>query len=65
MFRGGESSLLQKPYRYVVAQRVGVFAQFWSENGYIFAHFCLESDMIFEEITTECMNLIVVSIPNE
>ena len=49
---GGESSLLQKPYRYVVAQRVGVFAQFWSENGYIFAHFCLESDIIFEETTT-------------
>ena len=31
-FRGGTP--LYKPYRYVPPQRVGVFAPFWSDNGY-------------------------------
>ena len=46
-----------------------IFAPFWSEKGYIFACFGLESDMIFEEITKgmyeQAPDLIVVSIPNE
>ena len=41
-----------------------VFAPFWSENGIDFAHFGLESGMVFER-TTECMNVFIVSIPNK
>ena len=33
-----------------------VFGPFWSETGIHFAHFGLESDMVFEG-TTECMNV--------
>ena len=40
------------------------FAPFWSETGIDFAHFGLESGMVFEG-TTECMNVFIVSIPNE
>ena len=41
-----------------------VFAPFWSENGYTPAHFGLESGWFFRELR-ECMNVLIVSIPNE
>ena len=42
-----------------------VFAPFWSaKTGIHFVHFGLESGMLFEG-TTECMNVFIVSIPNE
>ena len=41
---GGGGSPVHKPFGYVVPQRVGFLRHF--------GHFCLESDMIFEEITT-------------
>ena len=36
---GGGGSFLEKSYRYVPPQRVGVFGPFWSENGYTFCPF--------------------------
>ena len=39
---------LYKPYKYVPPHRVGVSAPFWSETGIHFAHFGLESGMVFE-----------------
>ena len=47
---GGGGTPLCKLYRYVPPQRIG----FWSENGYYnidFAHFGLESGMVFEGTT--------------
>ena len=44
--------------------RVGFLRRFGLKTGIHFAHFSLESGMVFEE-TTECMNLFIVSIPNE
>ena len=38
-----------------------VFATFWSENGYSFAHFGLESGMVFEELR-ERMKVFIVSL---
>ena len=37
---------------------------FGLKTGTHFAHFGLESGMVFEG-TTECMNVFIVSIPNE
>ena len=55
---------LYKPYRYVPPHRAGFSLRFGLKTGIHFAHFGLESGMIFEG-TTECMNVFVVSIPNE
>ena len=41
-----------------------VFAPFWSENRYTLCAFGLTSGIVFEG-TTECMNVFIVSIPNE
>ena len=38
--------------------------RFGLKTGTHFAHFGLESGMVFEG-TTECMNAFIVSIPNE
>ena len=46
------------------APKSRVFAQFWSENRYRLCPFGLELGMVFEG-TTECMNVFIVSIPNE
>ena len=45
--------------------RVGFLRRFGLKTGIHFAHFGLESGMVFFEGTTECMNVFVVSIPNE
>ena len=44
--------------------RVGVLRRFGLETGILLAHFGLESGMVFEG-TKECMNVCIVSIPNE
>ena len=59
---------LAKPHRYVpcrhIGYRVGFLCRFGLKTGIHFAHFGLESVMVFEG-TTECMNAFIVSIPNE
>ena len=45
------STPLYKPYRYVPPQRVRLFGPFWSETGVDFAHFDLESSMVFSGTT--------------
>ena len=44
--------------------RPGFLGCFGLKMGIRFAHFGLESGMVFEG-TTECMNVFIVSIPNE
>ena len=55
---------LYKPYRYVSPHRVGFLRRFGLETGILLAHFGLESGMVFEG-TKECVNVFIVSIPNE
>ena len=53
------------PYRYLcTAPKSMVFAPFGLKKGIDFAHFGLESDMVFEGTIQECMNVYVVSIPS-
>ena len=63
---GGErvTTPLYKPYRYMPPHRVGFLRRFGLNTGIHFVHFGLESGMVFEG-TTECMNVFIVSIPNE
>ena len=49
---------------YVPPQRVGGLHHFGLKTGIHFAYLGLESGMVFEG-TTGCMNLFIVSIPNE
>ena len=53
----GGGTPLYKPFRYV-PRRFGL------KTGIDFAHFGLESGMVFGG-TTECMNVFIVSVPNE
>ena len=48
---GGGGTPLYKPYRYVPPLVVGFFGRFGLKMGIDFAHFGLESGMIFEETT--------------
>ena len=50
---GGWATPLYKPYRYVLPHRVGFLRCFG-----------LESSIVLEG-TTECMNIFIVSIPDE
>ena len=61
---GGGGTPLSNPCRYLPPHRVGFLRRFGLKTGINFAHFGLESGMVFEE-TTECMNVFIVSIPNE
>ena len=61
--RGGTS--LYKPYRHVPPHRVGFLRRFGLKTGIHFTHFCLELGMVFEGTVRECMNVFIVSIPNE
>ena len=61
---GGVGTPIYKPQRYVPPQRVGFLRCFGRKTGQHFAHFGLESGMVLWE-TTECMNVFIVSIPNE
>ena len=60
---GGGGTPLYKLYRCVLLHRVGFLRRFGLKTGIHFAHFGLESTMLFEG-TTGCMNVIIVSIPN-
>ena len=55
---------LYKPCRYVTPHRVGFLRLFCLKTGIHFAHFGLELAMVFKG-TKECMNIFIVSIPNE
>ena len=63
-FSGGGGTLLYKPYRYVPPHRVGFLPRFGVKTDIHFAHFGLESGMVSRELR-ECMNVFIVSIPNE
>ena len=59
---GGYS--LYKLYRYMPPHRVGFLHRFALKTGMHFAHFDVESGMVFEG-TTESINVFIVLIPNE
>ena len=66
---GGEGGrgwwLLPYPlYRYMPPHRVGFLRRFALKTGIHFAHFGVESGMVFEG-TTESINVFIVLIPNE
>ena len=60
----GWGSPLNKPYRYMPPQRVGFLPCFDMKTGIDFAHFGLESGMVFEG-TRECMSVFNVLMLNE
>ena len=62
---GGGGTPLYKLYRYVPPYRVGFLRRFGLKTIIHFAHFGLESGMVFEGTQQECMNVFIVSIPNE
>ena len=62
--RGGGGTPIYKLYRYVPLHRVGFLRRFGLETGIHFAHFGLESGMVFKG-TTEYMNVFIVSVPDE
>ena len=65
IYTGGPGGIpLYKLYRYVPSHWVGFLRRFGLKTGIHFVHFGLESGMVFEG-TTECMNVFIVSIPNE
>ena len=45
--------------------RVGFLRRFGLKTGIHFAHVGLESGMVYEGTTPQCMNVFIVSIPNE
>ena len=47
-----------------MAYRVGILRRFGLKTGIHFAHFGLESGIVIEG-STECINALIVSIPNE
>ena len=62
---GGGCTPLCRLYRPCAAPSGYVFLPlFGLKTGLHFAHFGLESGMVFEG-TTECMNVFIISIPNE
>ena len=61
--RGGTP--LYKPYRHVPPHRLGFLRRFGLKTGIHFTHFCLELGMVFEGTVRKCMNVFIVSIPNE
>ena len=62
--RGRGGTPLYKPYRYVPPQWVGCLCCFCLKTGIDFAHFGLESGMVFEGITG-MYDIFIVSISNE
>ena len=53
-----------RPYGYVSPRREGFLGRFGLKTDIHFAHFGLELGMVFEG-TTECINVFIISIPNE
>jgi len=65
-FRGQLSYILYKPCRYVPPRRLSVvLRRFGLKMGTDFAHFNLESDMVYEGAIRECINVSLVLIPNK
>ena len=64
IFTLGRGIPLYKLYRYVPPHRVWFLRRFALKTGIDFAHFGLESGMVFEG-TTERMNVFIVPVPNE
>ena len=62
---GGGGTPLYKLYRHVPPHRVGFLRRFGLKTGIHFTHFCLELGMVFEGTFRECMNVFIVSVPNE
>ena len=63
---GGEGGTpLHKLYWYVPPYRVGFLRRFGLKMSIHFVNFGLESGMVFEVAIRECMNVSIVSIPNE
>ena len=52
---GGGGTPSCKPYRYVPPHRVGFLRRFCLKTGIHFAHFGLESGMVFEGTTDQCI----------
>ena len=50
-FVAGVGTPLHEPYRYVPPKRLWFWGRFGSKTGIHFAHFCLESGMLFEGTT--------------
>ena len=63
-FRGGGTPLY-KLYKHVPPHRVGFLPRFGMKTGIHFAHFGLESGVVFEGTTGVYERLYIVSIPNE
>ena len=61
---GGRGTPSYKPYRYVLPHRIGFLRRFGLKTGTHFAHFGLESGMVFERITGVHESLYRF-IPNE
>ena len=60
----GAGTPLYKLYRYVLPHRVWFLRRFGLKTGKNFGHFGLESGWFLRELR-ECMNVFIVSIPNE
>ena len=58
-------SPLYQLYRYVPPHRVGLLGRFGLKTGINFAHFGLESGMVFEGTTGVYERISIVSIPND
>ena len=56
---------LYKPYSYVPPLRVGSLRRFGLKTDIDFAHFSLDSDMVFERIMVVTINVFIASIPND
>ena len=56
---------LYQLYRYVPPHRVGFLRRFGLKTGIRFAHFGLESGMVFEGTTGVYERISIVSIPND
>ena len=61
---GGGGTPLYKLYRYVPPHRVGFIRRFGLKTGIHFAHLVWNRVWILRELR-ECMNVFIVSIPDE
>ena len=62
---GGGTPLCCRLYRYVPCHRVGFWSRFGLKTGIQFAHFGLESGIVFEGATGAYERISIVSVPNE
>ena len=63
---GGGGTPLYRLYKYVPPNWLGLLLRFGLRTGIHFAHFGLESGVIFDmREPRDCMNVFIVSIPTE